>query len=180
MFTGIVEGLATVESITARGAASRLLLDLGDLSEDVKVGDSIAVDGACLTSLLNGASCSGAEQCNSGYCATGVCCDALCDLPCESCDQAGSEGSCLHAPEGQPSNGSCEPFLCDGVGPECPNVCTEDGSDTPNRPLASARAVGSANTVLPFTKYSCSTPSRIGCSGCVIAGVIVSVPLIEL
>ncbi len=49
MFTGIVEGLATVESITPRGAAYRLQLDLGPISEGVKIGDSVAVDGACLT-----------------------------------------------------------------------------------------------------------------------------------
>jgi riboflavin synthase len=49
VFTGIVEGQAVVRSIVPRGGAHRLSLDLGPVAEGVKVGDSIAVDGACLT-----------------------------------------------------------------------------------------------------------------------------------
>lgn len=49
MFTGIIEGQALVESITPRGAAYRLDLDLGPLAAEVKIGDSVAIDGACLT-----------------------------------------------------------------------------------------------------------------------------------
>ncbi|RMG18805.1 MAG: riboflavin synthase [Planctomycetota bacterium] len=49
MFTGIVEGQAVVRAIVPHGRAHRLALDLGPVAEGVKVGDSIAVDGACLT-----------------------------------------------------------------------------------------------------------------------------------
>lgn len=49
MFTGIVEGMARVESIVPLGQAYRFVLDLGPVVEGLKIGDSVAVDGACLT-----------------------------------------------------------------------------------------------------------------------------------
>jgi riboflavin synthase len=49
MFTGIVQKVARVQSIRHAGAASKLWLDLEDLSQDVSVGDSVMVDGVCLT-----------------------------------------------------------------------------------------------------------------------------------
>lgn len=49
MFTGIVEGMARIEQVQPRGQAYRFTLDIGGLVEGVKIGDSIAVDGACLT-----------------------------------------------------------------------------------------------------------------------------------
>ena len=55
MFTGIVEGLGTVEAITPLGKAYRLGIELGPLSDDAKLGDSIAINGTCLTVVsLNG------------------------------------------------------------------------------------------------------------------------------
>lgn len=49
MFTGIVEELGTVKSIS-RGSKSIKLTMLGSVVlEDVKIGDSIAVNGVCLT-----------------------------------------------------------------------------------------------------------------------------------
>lgn len=49
MFTGIVEATAKVEAVIPHGAAYRLRVDLGALAEGVKIGDSVAVDGTCLT-----------------------------------------------------------------------------------------------------------------------------------
>jgi riboflavin synthase len=49
MFTGIVEGVGVVNRIDRAGAAARLVVDLGPLAAGVAVGESVAVDGACLT-----------------------------------------------------------------------------------------------------------------------------------
>ena len=49
MFTGIIEGVGKVSRLIAVGGAGRLSVDLGPLAEDVRAGDSVAVDGACLT-----------------------------------------------------------------------------------------------------------------------------------
>ena len=50
MFTGIVQALGRVRALTAVGAARRLRIDSGELDlGDVRLGDSMAVNGACLT-----------------------------------------------------------------------------------------------------------------------------------
>jgi riboflavin synthase len=49
MFTGIVEELGTVESITDQGDAVRLTVRGPLITTDAKLGDSIAVNGCCLT-----------------------------------------------------------------------------------------------------------------------------------
>ena len=49
MFTGIVEHLAKVKGLSLKAGGAELLLDIGDLAENLKLGESIAVNGACLT-----------------------------------------------------------------------------------------------------------------------------------
>lgn len=49
MFTGIVEELGTVKSITRGSKSIKLTLMGSVVLEDVKLGDSIAVNGVCLT-----------------------------------------------------------------------------------------------------------------------------------
>jgi riboflavin synthase len=54
MFTGIVEGTGIVKSIvkikdTNRSADNRIVIDLGKLSKGLQVGDSVNVNGTCLT-----------------------------------------------------------------------------------------------------------------------------------
>ena len=49
MFTGIVEELGTVRRIQRRSEGATLEIQAGEVLTDAKVGDSIAVDGACLT-----------------------------------------------------------------------------------------------------------------------------------
>jgi riboflavin synthase len=49
MFTGIVEELGTVEAIEQQGDALRLSIRAATVLDDVRLGDSIAVNGCCLT-----------------------------------------------------------------------------------------------------------------------------------
>jgi riboflavin synthase len=49
MFTGIVEELGTVESVEEQGDAIRLSIRTSLVLEDAGLGDSIAVNGCCLT-----------------------------------------------------------------------------------------------------------------------------------
>ena len=49
MFTGIIESVCTVIAARPGKGGMVLELDLGPLAEDTKLGDSIAVNGACLT-----------------------------------------------------------------------------------------------------------------------------------
>lgn len=49
MFTGLVEEIGTVRALTRDGGACRLTIDAKVALENVALGDSIAVNGACLT-----------------------------------------------------------------------------------------------------------------------------------
>ena len=49
MFTGIIVELGTVERLTVSGDAAQLWIQLPRLAKQVKRGDSIAINGVCLT-----------------------------------------------------------------------------------------------------------------------------------
>lgn len=49
MFTGIVEEVGSISRITKKGENAEILINCSKVLEDVKIGDSIAVDGVCLT-----------------------------------------------------------------------------------------------------------------------------------
>lgn len=51
MFTGIIEELGTVQSIEERGENARIVIGAGIVTEGTNHGDSIAVNGVCLTAL---------------------------------------------------------------------------------------------------------------------------------
>lgn len=54
MFTGIVQAVGTIASTAPRGADARLTIGTGALDmSDVQLGDSIAVNGVCLTVIAN-------------------------------------------------------------------------------------------------------------------------------
>jgi riboflavin synthase len=55
MFTGIIEGLGKIYGIRHIGRGKRLAIDSDFLPEQTKIGDSVAVSGACLTVVkING------------------------------------------------------------------------------------------------------------------------------
>ena len=54
MFTGVIEGVGEVKSIckikdTNKGAHTKLAISLGKITKGMKVGDSVNINGACLT-----------------------------------------------------------------------------------------------------------------------------------
>ncbi|MEZ4330160.1 MAG: riboflavin synthase [Myxococcota bacterium] len=49
MFTGIVEHVGRIDRIERQPDLTRFVIDLGPIAEGVRLGDSIAVAGACLT-----------------------------------------------------------------------------------------------------------------------------------
>jgi len=51
MFTGIIEGLGNVKRLTAKGADAVIEIEAAIDLKDVSIGDSIAVNGACLTAI---------------------------------------------------------------------------------------------------------------------------------
>jgi len=49
MFTGLIESLGTVRSVQHLGTSATLVVDLGALTENMRLGDSVAINGVCLT-----------------------------------------------------------------------------------------------------------------------------------
>ncbi len=49
MFTGLIEAVCTVMSVRRSESTMLLSVDLGKLANDGKIGDSIAINGVCLT-----------------------------------------------------------------------------------------------------------------------------------
>ena len=55
MFTGIIEGLGTIGAIRPTGQGKRLTIEADYVLDQTKIGDSVAVNGACLTVVkING------------------------------------------------------------------------------------------------------------------------------
>ena len=51
MFTGLIEGIGEVKTVapSSGSGGGALVVDLGELAADCRLGDSIAINGACLT-----------------------------------------------------------------------------------------------------------------------------------
>lgn len=49
MFTGIIEELGTIKNISIQGNSGQIAIKAGKVLEGTKIGDSIAVNGICLT-----------------------------------------------------------------------------------------------------------------------------------
>ncbi len=54
MFTGIIQTMGRVAVVRRRPQARRLTIEAGPLAEQVSVGDSVSVDGVCLTATSVG------------------------------------------------------------------------------------------------------------------------------
>ncbi len=52
MFTGIIEGLGTIAAIQQRGQGKHMTIVSDFALDQTKIGDSIAVNGACLTAVV--------------------------------------------------------------------------------------------------------------------------------
>jgi hypothetical protein len=86
----------------------------------------------CTSRLDQGQGCSGDNQCKSGHCADGLCCDSDCGGKCQRCNLGGTPGTCTNIPIGQDPDGECGGGgnACNGSGacanPEG-NPCGADG-----------------------------------------------------
>src|SRR5258708_6874110 len=49
MFTGLVEGIGRIGALPSPKGMTRLMIDAGPLAEGTQMGDSVAINGCCLT-----------------------------------------------------------------------------------------------------------------------------------
>ena len=72
--------------------------------------------------------CASSDECLSGHCAQGVCCDTACNQPCASCALPGTLGTCTLVPPGLLDPiGTCPAgSTCNGRGGCVPPTCAID------------------------------------------------------
>jgi hypothetical protein len=96
----------------------------GSCSNDSQCNSSYYCSGStCVLKSGNGSTCSVANECQSGFCADGYCCNAACGSACDACDLSGNLGNCSLASGGSTGSPSCAPYVCSGVSASCPNSC---------------------------------------------------------
>jgi hypothetical protein len=81
--------------------------------------------GVCRPKLTAGEACGANDQCGSGFCVDGVCCDGRCTGQCEACDVVGHVGACTVV-TGEPPHGGRR--ACAGSGP-CQGLCGGERRD---------------------------------------------------
>ncbi len=122
--------------------------------------------GVCVPRLVNGAPCGALDQCQSGNCVDGRCCNTTCSGQCQSCDLPTTEGTCMVV-TGLPSGGRP---ACGGTGP-CGAVC--DGVDgtqcafpdsSATCGVASCSGVRQENAALCNGAGTCLPPTITSCS----------------
>jgi hypothetical protein len=82
--------------------------------------------GICTTFAENGAACSRDDECESGSCTDGVCCNGTCDGQCEACNVPGKVGTCAPS-TGKPVGTRAK---CTGDGTTCGGECDGTHRDT--------------------------------------------------
>jgi hypothetical protein len=128
----------------------------------------LCINGSCGKKAL-GTACGDGSECDSTFCAQGVCCATACAGGCVSCAQMGSEGACTAVQAGtKPADGSCvatDPTTCGFDG-------TCDGAGhCRNFPMGTTCSPGSClSSTLQATgtcdgKAHCQTPAATTCGG---------------
>jgi hypothetical protein len=67
-----------------------------------------------------GESCSTGEDCQTGFCADGLCCNTACGDACQACNIAGQEGHCTSIANGnKPVHGNCPALAANDIAKPC-------------------------------------------------------------
>lgn len=95
----------------------------GDASIDV-TPDTLAESGSASGDRrsVEGGKCASPEECESGYCVDGRCCNGACEGVCERCDTVGAEGICSPVPADTDPDGECM-----GKSDRCAGACDGHG-----------------------------------------------------
>jgi hypothetical protein len=71
-----------------------------------------------------GTACTHVNQCASGNCVDGACCNSACAGSCNSC----ATGTCTMLASGAAGDPSCTPYRCNGTAAACPTSCSNDAA----------------------------------------------------
>lgn len=145
------------------------------MTDDACAAGAFCTAGACVGKKGIGQMCSAAAECSSGSCANGICCQSICNLPCQACNVV--PGVCTAAPGGSPGSPACEPYACNGTATTCPTTCTSDGECVKGSTCAFGACTGRLPQGRPCTgSGQCQSNSCVdgvccssGCPGACVA-----------
>lgn len=135
----------------------------------------------CIAKRANGVACTAGNQCQTGQCIDGVCCNSACGGACDACNVTGSMGVCQALAAGAPGTPACTPYLCGGAA-SCPTACTVDTQCTPaafcnGTACVPKRANGGACTAANQCSSNqcvdgvcCNTACGAACDACDVVG----------
>jgi hypothetical protein len=81
--------------------------------------------GVCVPRRAMGSTCMLSEECSSGHCADGFCCNTSCEDSCDACNLQNTRGTCTVVAAGYEGVPACAPYRC-STEPECPGSCKLD------------------------------------------------------
>jgi hypothetical protein len=121
----------------------------------------------------NGLPCRNPNQCQSGFCVDGVCCNAPCGEQCMACDVTGALGTCTQVPAGLPRGGRPP---CAGAGTGCGGSCTPASTTSCTYPggettCRSASCVNTSTTASQTTAAACDGQGSCGAGVTTACGV---------
>jgi hypothetical protein len=129
--------------------------------------NTCSATGSCGTKG-NGATCSAANECTSGNCVEGFCCNSACTDGCKSCAVIGAQGTCTNVPAGavDPKSG------CPGAAPStCGNTgfCDGGGACQKHGMTAACRNASCSGSTLTSSgtctgSGTCSLPTTSSCA----------------
>ena len=126
---GTCDGAGTCRPGASRSCSPNLCM--GSSCASTCSGDSacqagfFCESGTCRAKRAVGAACARIQECGSGYCVDGICCNSACTQRCSSCALAAAPGTCTAAASGQDPRNECPAQAastcgraggCDGAG----------------------------------------------------------------
>jgi MYXO-CTERM domain-containing protein len=117
--------------------------------------DAYCSGGKCVKKETNAQKCTAADECTSGFCVDGYCCNSPCSGQCEACDVPQGEGTCLPVTGGPHGSRSTCPT---GDG----DVCTATRCDGSTRDMCA----GYVNAQTQCRAGSCTNGVATSASNC--------------
>jgi hypothetical protein len=77
---------------------------------------SICAGNVCQPKKFLGSACIADNECQTGFCVDGYCCNTTCNSTCYTCNQMGHQGTCSPALDGTDPKSQCFGLNCNGAG----------------------------------------------------------------
>jgi hypothetical protein len=158
---------ATLTLESSSGGADAGIADTGTPAADAGTPAADAgADSQPAPLLANGAACGAGTACLSGNCADGLCCDNVCNGPCQACNLAPSKGICSPVAAGT----VCAASSCSGSSAEAPaRTCDANGTcgaPPATRSCGAYRCFDGACLTSCFNSFNCATPATCASGTC--------------